>query len=63
MEGCGTRAGDDWLKNTLPAIFNSPAWTQQKSLLILTFDEGRSKSFGPSYPNKVPPSCSAPRAP
>ncbi|GAA2813104.1 hypothetical protein GCM10010441_42270 [Kitasatospora paracochleata] len=54
MEGCGTRAGDDWLKNTLPAIFNSPAWTQQKSLLILTFDEGRSKSFGPSYPNKVP---------
>ncbi|GAA2800135.1 hypothetical protein GCM10010441_26270 [Kitasatospora paracochleata] len=54
MEGCGTRAGDDWLKNTLPAILNSPAWTQQKSLVIVTFDEGRSKSFGPGYPNKVP---------
>jgi hypothetical protein len=32
----------------------SPAWTQQKSLLILTFDEGATKAYGPSYPNRVP---------
>jgi hypothetical protein len=39
MEGCGITAGDTWLSQTLPEIFNSPAWTQQKSLLILTWDE------------------------
>ncbi|MFE0463096.1 alkaline phosphatase family protein [Kitasatospora sp. NPDC058965] len=54
MEGCGTSAGDGWLRDTLPALFDSPAWTQQKSLLIVTFDEGRSKSFGPGHPNQVP---------
>ncbi|MFE3187895.1 alkaline phosphatase family protein [Nocardia sp. NPDC059240] len=54
MEDCGIAAGDTWLKNTLPAIFNSPAWTQQRSLLILTFDEGATKAYGPNYPNRVP---------
>lgn len=54
MESCGVTAGDTWLSHTLPTIFNSPAWTQQKSLLILTFDEGATKSYGPSYPNRVP---------
>ena len=54
MEGCGITAGDTWLKNTLPGIFNSPAWTQQRSLLILTWDEGATKAYGPSYPNRVP---------
>jgi hypothetical protein len=39
MEGCGIQAGDTWLSQTLPEIFNSPAWTQQRSLLIITFDE------------------------
>lgn len=39
MEGCGITAGDTWLSQTLPEIFNSPAWTQQRSLLILTWDE------------------------
>jgi hypothetical protein len=39
MEGCGVKAGDTWLSKTLPAIFNSPAWTTQRSLLILTWDE------------------------
>jgi hypothetical protein len=39
MEGCGIKAGDTWLSQTLPEIFNSPAWTQQRSLLIITFDE------------------------
>jgi hypothetical protein len=28
-----------WLQQTLQPIFNSPAWTQQRSLLILTWDE------------------------
>ena len=54
MESCGITAGDTWLKNTLPAIFNSPAWTRQKSLLILTWDEGTTKAYGPGYPNRVP---------
>jgi hypothetical protein len=54
MEACGVATGDTWLKNHLPTIFNSPAWTQQKSLLILTWDEGATKSYGPSYPNRVP---------
>ena len=39
MEGCGITAGDTWLSQTLPEIFNSPAWTQQRSLLIITWDE------------------------
>jgi hypothetical protein len=39
MEGCGVAAGDEWLSQTLPAIFNSPAWTRQRSLLIITWDE------------------------
>jgi hypothetical protein len=30
---------DDWLQQTLLPIFNSPAWTRQRSLLILTWDE------------------------
>jgi Phosphoesterase family len=39
MEGCGITAGDTWLSQTLPTIFNSPAWTKQPSLLIITWDE------------------------
>ncbi|MGC1547568.1 MAG: alkaline phosphatase family protein [Rhodanobacter sp.] len=30
---------DAWLKQTLQPIFNSPAWTNQRSLLVLTWDE------------------------
>jgi hypothetical protein len=30
---------DGWLKKTLQPIFASPAWTTQRSLLILTWDE------------------------
>ncbi|MBD8900296.1 alkaline phosphatase family protein [Rhodanobacter sp. DHG33] len=33
-----------WLQQTLQPIFNSPAWTQQRSLLILTWDESESTS-------------------
>jgi hypothetical protein len=54
MESCGITAGDNWLKDTLPHIFNSPAWTTQRSLLIVTWDEGAVKSYGPKYPNQVP---------
>jgi hypothetical protein len=31
-----------WLQQTLQPIFNSPAWTRQRSLLILTWDESAS---------------------
>lgn len=30
---------DAWLKQTLQPIFSSPAWTGQRSLLVLTWDE------------------------
>ncbi|WP_035839968.1 alkaline phosphatase family protein [Kitasatospora azatica] len=33
---------DGWLKQTLAPIMQSPAWTTQKSLLILTWDEDTS---------------------
>jgi hypothetical protein len=33
---------DTWLKQTLGPILNSPAWTQQRSLIILTWDESAS---------------------
>ncbi|GLQ46383.1 hypothetical protein GCM10007862_14340 [Dyella lipolytica] len=33
-----------WLQQTLQPIFNSPAWTQQRSLLILTWDESASST-------------------
>jgi hypothetical protein len=39
MEGCGITAGDTWLSQTVPTIFTSPAWTKQRSLLIITWDE------------------------
>ena len=39
MEGCGIRAGDDFLRQELGLIMRSPAWTRQRSLAIITFDE------------------------
>lgn len=53
MEQGGIAAGDTWLSQNMPTIFNSPAWTQQRSLLIVAWDEGYTKSFGPDYPNQV----------
>jgi hypothetical protein len=56
MEGCGIGSGDTWLSQTLPTIFNSPAWTQQKSLLIVSWDEDGANSpggFGPGQTNQV----------
>ncbi|MFE9423303.1 ricin-type beta-trefoil lectin domain protein [Kitasatospora sp. NPDC006697] len=54
MEACGITPGDTWLKQTLAPILTSPAWTTQRSLLIVTWDEGATKAFGPSYPNRIP---------
>lgn len=39
MEGCGRTAGDTFLRKTMSKILQSPAWTEQRSLLILTWDE------------------------
>ena len=39
MEGCGIRAGDQFLASQLGAIMASPAWRTQRSLAIITFDE------------------------
>jgi phospholipase C len=32
-------AGDAWLQDNLAAVFASPAWTTQRSLLVITWDE------------------------
>jgi YVTN family beta-propeller protein len=39
MEGCGITAGDDFVSQELGLIMRSPAWTTQRSLAIITFDE------------------------
>ncbi|WP_394821640.1 alkaline phosphatase family protein [Pendulispora albinea] len=39
MHDCDVRTSDDWFKENLPKILTSPAWTQKRSLLIITFDE------------------------
>ena len=53
MEGGGVAAGDKWLSQELPKIFQSPAWLKDRSLLIVSWDEGHTKAFGPDYPNHV----------
>jgi len=42
MHDCSVAAGDAWLKANVPAILASPAFTTQRSLLVVTFDEGDS---------------------
>ena len=39
MHDCSIGTGDTWLKNNVPTILNSPAFTNQTSLLVITFDE------------------------
>jgi YVTN family beta-propeller protein len=39
MESCGIKAGDGFLKAELGLIMRSPAWTRQRSLAVITFDE------------------------
>ncbi len=40
MHDCGISAGDSWLSKYVPMILNSKAFITQKSLLIITWDEG-----------------------
>jgi hypothetical protein len=53
MEGGGVATGDRWLRSMIPMILKSPAWQSQRSLLIVSWDEGHKKEFGPGYPNHV----------
>jgi hypothetical protein len=56
MEACGIAAGDHWLSSTVPQILNSPAWTAQRSLLVITFDEDGNNlpgGFGAGQTNQV----------
>src|SRR5437899_6088010 len=39
MHDCSIATGDIWLKGQIPSILASPAFTQQNSLLLLTWDE------------------------
>ncbi len=40
MHDCSIAAGDAWLAGQIPKILSSPAFTTQRSLLVVTFDEG-----------------------
>jgi hypothetical protein len=40
MHDCSIQAGDRWLQANVPRILSSPAFTSQRSLLVVTFDEG-----------------------
>jgi phospholipase C len=42
MHDCSVATGDAWLAREVPAILASPAFTAQRSLLVVTFDEGDS---------------------
>ncbi len=42
MHNCSVATGDAWLATTVPRILHSPAFTQERSLLVITFDEGDS---------------------
>lgn len=39
MHSCSVATGDTWMSANLPRLFASPAWTSQRSLLVITFDE------------------------
>lgn len=39
------RTQDGWLQQTLAPVLASPAWTQQRSLLILTWDESQNEAY------------------
>ncbi len=40
MHDCSVATGDAWLKNEVPIILNSQAFTKQNSVLFITWDEG-----------------------
>ena len=39
MHNCSVATGDTWMRNNLPRILTSPAFQQQRSLLVITWDE------------------------
>jgi hypothetical protein len=53
MKQGGVAAGDRWLSQMLPKIFESPAWLRSRSLLIVSWDQGHDTAYGPEYPNHV----------
>ncbi|MDJ0357452.1 alkaline phosphatase family protein [Paenarthrobacter sp. PH39-S1] len=44
MHDCSVSAGDTWLSHQVPDILASPAFTTQKSLLVITWDEGEGEN-------------------
>jgi acid phosphatase len=54
---CPLATGDAWLAGTVPLILASPAYRQQSSLVLITWDENGS---GPT--NRGWPPSSSPRA-
>jgi hypothetical protein len=40
MHDCSIQTGDRWLQANVPRILSSPAFTSERSLLVVTFDEG-----------------------
>lgn len=40
MHNCSVASGDDWLAEEVPRILTAPAFEEQNSLLVITFDEG-----------------------
>lgn len=40
MHDCSVKTGDDWLSQNVPKILSSDAFTKERSLLIVTWDEG-----------------------
>jgi phosphatidylinositol-3-phosphatase len=49
MHDCSIATGDAWLRQTIPAILSSPAYTTQNSLVLITWDEDDS-----TQSNQVP---------
>jgi acid phosphatase len=41
---CAITTGDQWLSQNVPAILQSPAFTQQKSALFITYDEDENEA-------------------
>ncbi|MGH7904750.1 MAG: alkaline phosphatase family protein [Candidatus Dormibacteraceae bacterium] len=44
MHNCDTGAGDNWLSQHVPQILGSPAFTAQRSLLVVVWDENDGSS-------------------
>ena len=43
MHDCPIKTGDDWLAREVPKILRSDAFTKQRSLLVVTWDEGNAR--------------------